>query len=196
MRVALQSDGGRGTVPWAIAPVEVRLLGGFELLVAGRRAAAKMPCQRLLAFLALAGRRLRRAYVAGTLWPDASEARAAGSLRSALWSLKRLDARVVVSDPPLLWLAEHAVVDVHAQVELARHINSPEPTSDLIGRGLFEKELLPDWYDDWVGEPREQWRQVRLHALEAAEEPEGRLEASVRKRLLERFPEIVSRKKS
>jgi DNA-binding SARP family transcriptional activator len=33
--------------------------------------------------------------------------------------------------------------------------------SDLSG------ELLPDWYDEWVLIEAEDWRQLRLHALEA-----------------------------
>jgi len=28
-------------------------------------------------------------------------------------------------------------------------------------------DLLPDWYDDWVLVEAEDWRQLRLHALEA-----------------------------
>jgi DNA-binding SARP family transcriptional activator len=28
-------------------------------------------------------------------------------------------------------------------------------------------DLLPDWYDDWVILEAEEWRQLRLHALEA-----------------------------
>ena len=30
------------------------------------------------------------------------------------------------------------------------------------------QELLPDWYDEWVQLERERFRQLRLHALEAA----------------------------
>jgi DNA-binding SARP family transcriptional activator len=38
-------------------------------------------------------------------------------------------------------------------------------------------DLLPHWYDDWVLMEGEQWRQLRLHALEALA---GRLTAAGR----------------
>jgi DNA-binding SARP family transcriptional activator len=41
-----------------------------------------------------------------------------------------------------------------------------ETDRDRASEGL-EGELLPDWYDDWVQDERERFRQLRLHALEA-----------------------------
>jgi DNA-binding SARP family transcriptional activator len=45
-----------------------------------------------------------------------------------------------------------------------------EPGS-LEGRELdeerFTRDLLPDWYEEWVVVERERYRQLRLHALEA-----------------------------
>jgi SARP family transcriptional regulator, regulator of embCAB operon len=32
---------------------------------------------------------------------------------------------------------------------------------------VLSRDLLPDWYDDWVVPEAEEWRQLRLHALEA-----------------------------
>jgi len=32
---------------------------------------------------------------------------------------------------------------------------------------VLSADLLPDWYDDWVLLEAEDWRQLRLHALEA-----------------------------
>lgn len=52
--------------------------------------------QRLLAYLALKGRRIHRQAVAGTLWPVATEAHASSSLRSALGRL-RGEARASVA---------------------------------------------------------------------------------------------------
>jgi DNA-binding SARP family transcriptional activator len=31
---------------------------------------------------------------------------------------------------------------------------------------LLSQDLLPDWYEDWLLEERERYRQLRLHALE------------------------------
>ena len=63
------------------------LLGAFDLSVGGESVPLPMNGQRVLVFLALHGRSLLRPFVAGSLWLDSSEARAAGSLRSALWRL-------------------------------------------------------------------------------------------------------------
>ena len=53
--------------------------------------------QRLIAFLALqGGRPVRRAWISGSLWMDASDARAAASLRSALWRCPTAGERPVV----------------------------------------------------------------------------------------------------
>jgi DNA-binding SARP family transcriptional activator len=41
---------------------------------------------------------------------------------------------------------------------------------DDLGPGAISAlsaDLLPDWYDDWVLLDAEEWRQLRLHALEA-----------------------------
>ena len=43
--------------------------------------------------------------------------------------------------------------------------------------GTLSAELLPDWDDDWVRLEAEDWRQLRLHALEALA---GRLAAAGR----------------
>src|SRR5262245_52524364 len=81
---AARPDGperGRG----APGTVELRLVNGFEVLADGELVALPLTAQRLVAFLALQERPLQRAYVAARLWLDASEERAAGSLRSAVW---------------------------------------------------------------------------------------------------------------
>jgi DNA-binding SARP family transcriptional activator len=44
------------------------------------------------------------------------------------------------------------------------------PEQSDLGATAFEtlsRDLLPGWYDDWVLIEAEDWRQLRLHALEA-----------------------------
>ncbi len=124
--------------------------------------------QRLLAFLALHDRPLLRPYVAGCLWTDAPEPRAAASLRSALWRLGP-GSRVVHATATHLRLGEGVAIDLAA----AARERAPRARFDarncarrtyamLIAAG----DVLPDWYDDWVLLERERFRQVRLHALE------------------------------
>ncbi len=71
-------------------PAKLRLLNGFELARGRRPITLPMSGQRLVAFLALTDRLALRGYVAGTLWPEASEEHAAASLRSGLWRLHQL----------------------------------------------------------------------------------------------------------
>ena len=77
------------------AEPSLQLLDSFELTCGGGRLELPLAAQRLLAFLALHDQPLLRGYVAGTLWLDSNEAHAAGSLRSALWRIRRLGLRLV-----------------------------------------------------------------------------------------------------
>jgi len=154
------------TAVHAVSSVRLNLLGGFEL----RRGKAPILLaagpQRVVAFVALHMRPLRRGYVSGTLWPDATEARAAASLRSALWRIQR-------HVPLLTTIGDKVSLAGGVQVDLREASTAAETLVDAhdldgveIDRSLLTLELLPGWYDDWVLIERERWRQVRLHALE------------------------------
>ena len=91
--------------------IRLALLGTFELRVAGDPVSLPMNGQRLLAFLALQGRPLTRSFVAGSLWIDSTDDRAAASLRSALWRLNR-DGRLVDANGEQLALLPAVQVDV------------------------------------------------------------------------------------
>jgi DNA-binding SARP family transcriptional activator len=150
------------------AGVGVRLLSGFELSGNGEVVSLPLSAQRLVALLALRNRPLLRAYVAGTLWLDASEERSAASLRSALWRVHRPGYRVIEANGSTLHLAGNVRVDVHEAEALARRLL--EHGSDADERAPLDTlaaELLPDWYDDWVVVEREQLRQLCLRALES-----------------------------
>jgi DNA-binding SARP family transcriptional activator len=122
----------------------------------------------LLALLALSDRPLSRLYIAGILWIDASEKRASGSLRSALWRLKLPSLQLVESVGDHLQLARQVVVDVRQAIAQARRLLDRSAIceeADLDESPLCG-DLLPGWYDDWVLIERERERQIRLHALE------------------------------
>ena len=89
------------------------LLDAFDLSDGAEPVPLCLPVQRLLAFLALRGRPTRRAHVAFTLWTDSSEDRAFGSLRSALWRLRRDGHCLVEEANGRLRLAPAVRVDVH-----------------------------------------------------------------------------------
>ena len=65
-----------------------------------------------------------------------------------------------------LRLARDLAVDVHELTALAEGLDSPAGHHDLEPSALA-RDLLPDWYEDWVALERERFRQLRLHALEA-----------------------------
>jgi DNA-binding SARP family transcriptional activator len=150
----------------------VVLLGGFGLLCGSALLSIPRASQRLVAFLALHGGMVRRAAVAGTLWPDASEDHACANLRQALARLQRPARKALVASKFELGLAEGVTVDIRRARTLARRLLDPAvaPEQSELGSAAVEvlsAELLPDWDDDWVRLEAEDWRQLRLHALEA-----------------------------
>jgi DNA-binding SARP family transcriptional activator len=151
----------------------VLLLGGFHLRLRGS-AQGSIPraSQRLLAFLALHDRAVNRATIAGALWPDASERHAYSNLRSALARLERTGRTALWATKLELGLAEGVTVDLRQAQALARRLLDPTVTlgrsdQDATTVGALSADLLPGWYDDWVLAQAENWRQLRLHALEA-----------------------------
>jgi DNA-binding SARP family transcriptional activator len=161
----------------------VSVLGGFRLWWSGNvQVSVPRASQRLLAFLALHGEAANRAVVAGTLWPDASESHAYSNLRSALARVERTCRKALRATRLEVGLAGGVTVDIHSSRLLAHRLLDPAVTprqSDL-GAAAFETlshDLLPGWYDDWVLIEAEDWRQLRLHALEALA---GRLRAAGR----------------
>jgi SARP family transcriptional regulator, regulator of embCAB operon len=148
----------------------VALLGGFALFWGNSVLGIPTASQRLLAFLALHGRMVKRAAVAGSLWPDASESHA--NLRSALARLQGTARKALATSKLELGLAEGVTVDIRRAQALARRLLDPAVTPDRSELGMaavpaLSADLLPDWYDDWVLIEAEDWRQLRLHALEA-----------------------------
>lgn len=146
------------------------LLGGFGLHLGGKPALMPPGAQRLIGLLALHEEALSRDYVAGVLWGDSTEARASGSLRSALWKLRVVQPEVVWNRGGSLGLLPHVHVDVRHATALARSAVAGcfgEETVIGLLEPRFCHELLPGWYDEWVLVERERHRQLSLHALES-----------------------------
>ena len=152
-------------------PVRLRLLGGFSLFAGD--AAVRLPpsAERLLAFLALHDRALLRPYVAGSLWPETTEQHAGGDLRSVLWKLNRCRQALVDIEGGRLELAPFVLVDYPQAIAIARRLldGTALRPGDLDCDSLAE-DLLPDWNDEWVAAKRDQFRQLRLHALDKLSE--------------------------
>jgi DNA-binding SARP family transcriptional activator len=155
------------------APARVTLLDGFGLDMpgCGRRCADEdLPraVQRLVAHLCLS-RRSTRTATAGHLWPDVPEDHAHGSLRSALWRLKKAAPGLVEVSGDVLQLAADIRVDVRDLGDWARRAVAPTTGADDVALPdtALLGDLLPGWYDDWVLLERERLRQLRMQALEA-----------------------------
>ncbi|MCC5947982.1 MAG: hypothetical protein JJT89_05955 [Nitriliruptoraceae bacterium] len=143
-----------------MSPYTLHLLGGFE--VVGDRGSIQLPpsTRRLVAALALERARLSRSRLAERLWPAASADHAAGTLRTALWRLRRCADGLVEVDASGLLLSTSTAVD------LWHLVDSLTPTGDQHLEVELRAELLPGWDDDWVPVERERVRQVQLHLLE------------------------------
>jgi non-specific serine/threonine protein kinase len=158
-----------------LPPLRLRLFGPFEVQVHG----SPLPHLRsrkhlaLLALLALRdGRDVQRAWVAGTLWPESTEAAALSSLRQGL-----LDARRALgvegyrlSSPThrtLVLDLTNASVDV---MDFTAAIGRATPPDLEAAVALFRGPLLEGWSDEWVLQDREQYEQQYLDALETVAE--------------------------
>jgi DNA-binding SARP family transcriptional activator len=148
------------------------LQGAFQLAEGAVPLVLPGNSQRLLAFLALSDRRVTRAATAGMLWPEASEAHAHASLRSALSRLDKITRESIEVDFLDLRLAASVAVDIRDSRALAHRlliVDTLPSAADMSAEAIaaLSSDLLPDWYDEWAMVQAEDWRQLRLHALEA-----------------------------
>ncbi|MBG0850627.1 SARP family transcriptional regulator [Streptomyces spinoverrucosus] len=149
-------------------PPRLRLLGQFRLEFGAEPVNLCMNGQRLLAFLALR-KCATRGELAGTLWPDTTEERARGSLRTTLWKLPRESQPLIHCHGETMAITNQVRVDAHALAETALGLVRSRGSQgdgaapmDLLTCG----DLLPGWAEDWVLFERERLRQLRLHALD------------------------------
>jgi DNA-binding SARP family transcriptional activator len=153
--------------------IDIRVLGGFSVAVDGVIVTG-LPAgsQRLLVFLALHERTISRSTIAAAMWPDATSEHAAVSLRSALARLDGLGREVIVAESSALGLTDLVHVDYVEAKALARRLldsDTPMFDGDLASTAIstLSRDLLPDWYDDWIIAESEDWRHLRASAGEA-----------------------------
>jgi DNA-binding SARP family transcriptional activator len=148
--------------------LRLRLLGGFELQHLSRTVDVPVPGRRVLSMIALHARPLSRPVVAGTLWPDATEARAGSNLRTALWRLGTLPAPLVDVTSATANLAPSVEVDTRLVESTAGALAAGDHSIDArsVDPATLAGELLPELWDCWVVFERERLRQLSLHALD------------------------------
>jgi DNA-binding SARP family transcriptional activator/pimeloyl-ACP methyl ester carboxylesterase len=139
--------------------VEVRLLGGFEVVVDGRpvprSAWSRRHAAALVKVLVLAqGRRMHREQVLDVLWPDVDTDAAAARLHKAAHYARKalgVDDAVVLAHETVALLPDAEVVSDVAAFEAAARAGAVE---DALAS--YRGELLPDdRYAEWAFVPRE-----------------------------------------
>ena len=145
----------------------MKLLGHFELRVGGALVALPAGPQRVLAYLALRGT-TSRSRLAGELWPDATQERAMGCLRTAIWRVNQATHDLVWASGSALDLSPQAEVDVRRVIRASGALL--EAAAPPVATEPPTVELLPTWDDHWLVHDRERVRQLQLHVLEAGAE--------------------------
>src|SRR5262245_24914152 len=159
----------------AAPPVRrVDVLGGFRI-IAGEGQIGRSPSvrqQQLVTFLILhaRGAPVARQRVAGSLWPDSTDAQALTNLRRELHHLREshpaLDALVDSGARTLAWHGASSV-----QVDLvafeAAATRGLEGDREALGKAavLYTGDLLPDCTEDWIQADRERLRERARHVL-------------------------------
>ncbi len=154
--------------------LRVELLGGFRVLADGRDAPRPPNArqQQLVAFLVLHARNapVSRQRVAGTLWPESSDAQALTNLRRELHHLREgwpgLESRIDGESRTLAWRPDaRTVVDIVAFEEAVdRGLRGDRGALEEAAR-LYKGDVLPDCTSDWIGADRERLRQRATSAL-------------------------------
>ena len=154
--------------------MRLELLGGFRVLTDGRPA-VRLPSarqQQLITFLVLHGRRapIQRQRIAGSLWPDSSDAQALTNLRRELHHLREewaeLDALIDAGSRTLAWREDvGAVVDLVSFETAADRGLAGDRAALQDAAGLYKGDVLPAWTAEWIDVDRERLRQRAKEVL-------------------------------
>ncbi len=139
--------------------LQIRFLGQFDVRIEGKPLAiSTRAAQSLFAFLVLnAGTPHRREKLAGLLWPDTPDENARRSLRQELWRLRKALAARSPDEANALSADELTVSflprpDFWFDVQQLEQPLAPDiPLNERINHvAVFQGELLPGFYEDWV----------------------------------------------
>lgn len=122
--------------------------------------ALPLPGRRILAFLAVHDEPVSRSSAAAQLWPERPDREGRTNLRRALWQLPR-GWVVAVGEELML----DAVADVtEARAAAARAIGGALLTMSEIE--MLSDDLLPGWHEEWSIQVHDDFRLLRIQALE------------------------------
>jgi DNA-binding SARP family transcriptional activator len=146
--------------------LDVRLLGGVEVILDGRRLRAfnSLRLQRFLALIALRKEPQHRSRLAFELWPDSDEGQARTNLRKLLHefrqSLPDIDEFVEIDNETVHWIATGP-----SQVDVLRFHDAVASGDLELAARFYAGDLLPACYDDWVLDERARLRSEAYEAL-------------------------------
>ena len=166
----------------AVKTLRIRLLGDFALLANDTPISSlDVPrLQSLLAYLALhRGVPQSRSRIAYTLWPDSTDAQAHTNLRNLLFKLRmtlpEVDTFLVVDRLTLCWQQDTFwsldVMDFEgaiARAEQARCAQDTAAERQALEEAmkLYQGDLLPSCYDEWIQPESDRLQQTYQGALE------------------------------
>ena len=140
--------------------LQIRLLGQFDIRFAGKRIMIPSRAgQSLLAYIALtAGTAHRREKLAGIFWPDTSDENARKYLRQELWRIRKALAgqsgttEYILADEFTITFNRNADYWLDAAQMERPDLDIQSLTANL---SLYQGELLPGFFDDWIVLERE-----------------------------------------
>lgn len=147
------------------ARLQVRLLGGVQLILDGRRLRAfnSVRLQRFLALIALRRDPQHRSRLAFELWPDSDEHQARTNLRKLLHefrhSLPDIGEFVEIDNEMVRWIATGP-----SEVDVLRFQDAVAGGDFELAARLYAGDLLPACYDDWVLDERAKLR-AQAHGI-------------------------------
>jgi DNA-binding SARP family transcriptional activator len=146
-----------------VTRIRISLFGPFSFTVDGRQ--VRFPtrgAERLLAYLLLKrGRPVPRRTLAGTLWPDSDDVRAARNLNTTLWRVRRTLADQMIQNvrfqsdqvqiATMIDTTEIDVIKFHAlAADVSRLSGEKRMSAMLQAEGLYTGDLLEGFDDEWV----------------------------------------------
>ena len=163
------------------AALSIQLLGNFSLTAGGVPVRIDQPrLQRLLVYLLLHRHHPRpRQQIAFALWPDTNDEQALKNLRTLLTRLRQslpdLDRYLDAGTYAIQWRHDAACeLDVasfetaHATALEAKQRGQIDTEIAALERAaaLYNGDLTPGWYDEWLVPERERLRDLHQAALE------------------------------
>jgi len=143
--------------------VRLRLLGSFELEVNGKP--VRLPTRKaeaLLAYLVIHRGVQNRERLAALFWGDSTDELARRSLRTALSALrKELGDDFVIADRETLQINPEFSIWVDLQ-----ELKTQGEAISTINPDIYQGDLLVDFYDEWVSEEREHYRDLFINTLQ------------------------------